>query len=58
MKINDNKDESNQFDNAIITSINRMEKDLEYTFPKFTIFEDESKTKVKFFGLKFRLLMN
>ena len=59
MKINDIKDENNQFDKAIISSINRMEKDLEYTLPKFTIFEDENKTKVKcFFYIKFVFLMN
>lgn len=30
----------------MLTSINRMEKELEYTFPKFQIYEDENKKKV------------
>lgn len=46
MKIEDSSNENNPFDKAMSTSINRMEKDLEYTFPKFQIYEDENKKKV------------
>lgn len=46
IKLEDVNNENSPFDKAMNASIVLMEKDLEYTFPKFQIFEDENKRKV------------
>lgn len=47
IKVSDPYNEKNDFDRAMKVSVSLMEKELEYTFPKFTIFEDEAKRKVR-----------
>ena len=52
MKLDDSQNESHPFDKLMISSINQMEKELVYTFPKFYIFEDENKKKVNKYKIK------
>jgi hypothetical protein len=47
IKLEDVNNDTSPFDKAMNVSITLMEKDLEYTFPKYLIFEDEKKRKVK-----------
>lgn len=47
MKVDEPYEEKSNFDKAMKISVSLMEKDLEYTFPKFAIFEEENKRKVK-----------
>ena len=46
IKLEDVNNDNSPFDKAMNASIILMEKDLEYTFPKFQIFEDENRKKV------------